>query len=426
MAQPTESRACPSCGADIIDTPGYRTWCPQCEWNLTELRTKSKPDGVIGRWQSERSRQLGQALYDEVARKSVARPGWERAKVGAYAVALGVHALTLAMVVGAVALATRFPNPYCLFFAFILTLTAIAVRPRFGRLPKNAYTVGRPDAPRLYALLDEIAGELGAKPVDLIVATHDFNAGYGAVGLRRRRILFLGLPLWNPLTDEQRIALLAHEIGHGANGDSRHGLVIGTAQRTLAELYDLGSPHTSALQDASRPGGWAMLWVRLVRTLLRWAATGVYLVLLRLEFAVSQRAEYYADDRAAQIAGTESTAALFDTTMTMDLASMNAFRIHVSRGQTAGLWDRQHKAVAELPGTERDRLRRVASREAVRIDQTHPATHLRLAYLMGRPHVSARIRITEADQKLISAELAPVATLVARDIREAITEQHYS
>src|SRR5690349_6474560 len=101
-----------------------------------------------------------------------------------------------------------FPRP-ALFPGRILILLAVEMRPRFGRLPKYATVLTRDEAPALYALVDRVAEAAGAPVPHVICLDEDrFNASSGAYGLRRRRVLRLGLPLWQVLAPEQRVALL--------------------------------------------------------------------------------------------------------------------------------------------------------------------------------------------------------------------------
>jgi hypothetical protein len=174
------------------------------------------------------------SLYDQVSGAEIRRPGWDLARVASYLLALCVHAFTLALLVIAGLLVWRAPNVVTVIIAVVLAFLAFFVAPRFGRLPKNGNIRFHDDAPALFGFLDRVAAEMGSRPVHAVVASGAFNASYGTVGLRRRRVLELGLPLWDALTPQQRVALIGHEFAHGVNGDSRHGLIVGTSLSTLA------------------------------------------------------------------------------------------------------------------------------------------------------------------------------------------------
>lgn len=119
------------------------------------------------------------------------------------------------------------------------------MRPRFGRLPKNG-VVPREAAPVLYALADEAAAALGTGKVGAIVIDHHFNASSSTVGVRRTRVLTLGLPLLAVLPPEQRVALVAHELAHARNGDATRGFVVGSAVGGLLQLYRILEPEGSS------------------------------------------------------------------------------------------------------------------------------------------------------------------------------------
>lgn len=86
--------------------------------------------------------------------------------------------------------------------------------------------VTRNDAPELFALIDEIRGQIGAPEFHEVLIDGDFNAGVvqapqlGVFGWFRN-YLIIGLPLLKVLTPEQFKAVLAHEYGHLAGGHAK-------------------------------------------------------------------------------------------------------------------------------------------------------------------------------------------------------------
>ncbi|MFJ9796333.1 M48 family metallopeptidase [Streptomyces sp. NPDC101145] len=80
--------------------------------------------------------------------------------------------------------------------------------------------------PRLWQAVRELAAEVGTRAPDEIRLTADMNAAVsedarlmGLIGGTRR--LYLGVPLMTGLTEAQLRAVLAHEMGHYANSDTR-------------------------------------------------------------------------------------------------------------------------------------------------------------------------------------------------------------
>jgi Zn-dependent protease with chaperone function len=355
------------------------------------------------------------SLYEEVSGAGVSRPGWDLARAASYALALCVHAGTLALLVVAGLLLWLDANVVTIIVAAVLLLIAFFVAPRLGRLPRKENVRFRADAPALFGLLDRIGAEVGARPVDAVVITGAFNASYGTVGLRRRRVLELGLPLWDTLTEQQRIAILGHELAHGVNGDSRHGLIVGTSLSTLDRLH-----------LALRPGGrdHRMNYiVDLMARLLQGAVSSVVALVFRIQLATtlraSQRAEYLADDLAARVASPAAVAGALDTSITTGDSHAAAVRRHALNAQKIEFWDDRRQTLAGLPEQERERRRRMAARQRLRVDESHPPTHLRIAVLRSRPDAEPRIRPEPGETDKIQTELGPDYARVATELRES-------
>src|SRR5205823_3116489 len=96
--------------------------------------------------------------------------------------------------------------------------------------------------PALAALIERVRAAEDAPVLDGVVIGGMFNASVSQVGWRRRRYITVGLPLMTVLDPQERVALLAHEIGHLVNGDPARGGVTGSALATLREWYILIRP----------------------------------------------------------------------------------------------------------------------------------------------------------------------------------------
>lgn len=170
-------------------------------------------------------------------------------------------------------------------------------------------------APNLDGLVDKVAAAIGAKPVDIIVLDGEFNAAYGQVGLRRRRVLTLELAMWNALDDQERIAVVGHERAHEVNGDLAHGFVVGSALRTLAEWHAvLRTPprhqSTRSMFEALEAIGelMASAFMRVLRAIV----ARLFEIEMSLLFASRQRAEYFADLMSARVASTSAAVFMLD------------------------------------------------------------------------------------------------------------------
>jgi Zn-dependent protease with chaperone function len=398
------SQSCPECGATVPFHEGFLTWCHQCSWNLI-APTAPKPKTRFDRAYAAAGRRIGNRMADRLLAADSLEPRLTPTRAAAYAIAVLTHATTLAFAVGGVALVVlAFPNPAAIVAGVLLVGVAYLMRPRLGKLPTER-TVGRADAPALYALVDSVADALEVPTVDVIVLDHHFNASWAVPGLRRRRVLTLGLPLLAMLGHEERVALIGHELAHARNGDAQRGFVVGSAVDALVEFYRaIGPEHFGGAREWSE----LAFFERLVNLFLWFVSRpvlGVLLLELHLLLRDSQRAEYYADALAARVAGTRAAIGLEEQ---MLLESTFRFAVqHTAHARNgADLFAELERAVSGVPERERERRRRVARLEDARLDDTHPPTAKRLALLESREPVDAAVVCSEEQAEAIDAELS--------------------
>ncbi|GAA4906046.1 M48 family metalloprotease [Streptomyces coeruleoprunus] len=413
-------QACPQCGTEIRSDSRFVTWCAACDWNVDPARPEEQP-GRLERLRRGLARRHGAKLLEDVtAAGGELRPHRDAASFVAYGIALVVHGVTVALLAGGVLLAVvGWGTALPVAGAFLLGLAWI-LRPRFGRLPDEAPVLRRAQAPDLFALIDEVAAVAGTRGVDAVVVTPEVNASVTTYGIRQRRLLHLGLGLWEVLSPQQRIALLGHELGHYANGDTRHGVIIANALRSLDTWRYLVAP----VQDTSAVGTLLNMAYLLPRGLL----IGVQMLLDRLTLRAAQRAEYLADALAAKAGSSEAAVGLMDRLLVADsvgsflLREANARQVSRSgareRGQDAahGLWDRLAAYVESIPQGEYERLRRVGVLRGHGVDSTHPPTHLRRACLLTAAAAPARVVTDEIRAKAIGTELAEAREKAARRV----------
>ncbi|GAB3863506.1 M48 family metalloprotease [Dactylosporangium cerinum] len=297
---------------------------------------------------------------------------------------------------------------------------AVLLRPRFDRVPKYATEVTESAAPQLHALVREVAGAAGAPVPRIYIEGDAFDAAAGLVGLRRRPVLVVGLPLWNALPRQSRVALLGHELGHFVNGDPRRRLLTQPSLIGLAELDALLEP-----ESARDTGGWSdgflVVWivrpllnlVKLVLRALLWAPRTALAVLALRE---GQRAEYRADLVAARMAGRAATVELLDTLVVMDSLAML-----IMRDARAG------RPVAEWPQTTVRLLAEVrpqlaVRREAATLRETalfasHPPSGLRARLVDATALESAAVVLDPVRNERIDAELAKHSASSARTLK---------
>ncbi|MEU1078569.1 MULTISPECIES: M48 family metalloprotease [unclassified Streptomyces] len=233
-------------------------------------------------------------------------------------------------------------------------------------------------------------------------------------------MLHLGLGLWEVLTPRQRVALLGHELGHYANGDTRHGHVLHSALRSLALWVYFLAPTPNP--------GLAERFANYLMAVPRWAVYGVLVLLDHLTLRATQRAEYLADQAAARAGSTEAAVELLDRLLVTDSVRLELRRESVtaqSKGRAdgareaaeRGLWDRLAERIAAVPEHEYERLRRAGALRGHAVDSTHPPTHLRRRRLVEAPvpHPAA-VRPAVDCTAAVDAELAGARSRVARKV----------
>ncbi|MEU0877595.1 M48 family metallopeptidase [Lentzea sp. NPDC005914] len=155
--------------------------------------------------------------------------------------------------------------------------------------------VGEQDEPELWALVRRLAAEVGTRAPDRIFIVAEANAAVsqrtrllGLVATTRR--MYVGAPLLACMTERQLSFVLAHELGHYSNRDTRLMGVVAAGRVALIRMI-------SKLNDRS--------WYHAAVALM-------FALYARLYFSVtaslSRQQEFAADAAATRIAGTDAAA----------------------------------------------------------------------------------------------------------------------
>jgi heat shock protein HtpX len=417
--------ACPRCESALVTERSAAPWCPDCEWRLDTHEPHRRTGEFAWGWQRRLAFRLAYRMnrrqFTALASRATTRAGfnWPRLTLTLIAVAM------LGMVVGLFALGIGiivavWPD-FRMSAGVVLIAIGLFLVPRVGRLDPYSDVVRRDQAPALHALVDRVAATIGAPPPHIVQVHSGFNASSRACGLRRRRVLRLGLPMWAALAPAERVALIAHELGHFVNGDVRRGPLTSLAFGTFANLSALTRPDRRRPRIRGSFGATmgmgevlATVVMGFLHQLFGWLQTGVTCVGLRS----TQRAEYQADEAAARAAGTEATIGLVDSLVTADLlhaAVRRAARLDPSPETWRRAADQARAEIApRLP-----RLRQLSLRDEASLLRTHPPSGLRVQMLRARPWHAARVELTAAGAARIDAELAVPYRTVCHDLRNA-------
>lgn len=167
--------------------------------------------------------------------------------------------------------------------------------------------IERADAPRLFSMLDELAQGAGIDTphrVYLGFASQMFvtETAIGFLGRNSERVVCIGAGLVQHAPIRLLRAMLAHELGHFAGGDTRsNGMVpfIEGAFRSVMQSTHAGSTEGGIFRQAM--SGWSRLVGKRVVHVFAW-------IYYRLSGPISRSQELAADRLAATLAGRESIA----------------------------------------------------------------------------------------------------------------------
>ena len=180
-------------------------------------------------------------------------------------------------------------NPFVSITGLVLGCTIlVAIVPRRGRFTPPGVRVTGEDQPALVGLIDEEARACGEAPPNEIYVTFEANAGVLELG-RRRRVMLVGLPLLQLVSERGLRAVIAHEYGHYAGGDTRLGPWIHRTRETVVRTI-------AHLSDEDGDESWTQA---LIRMPFLWYGRAF----LRITNAISRGEEFAADAFAARRAG---------------------------------------------------------------------------------------------------------------------------
>lgn len=399
---------CPECGGALPPLDGYTTWCQQCHWNLQPPKIEVQ-NTLINRLHLRFGNRLSKQLFDELLSSPDLRRSFSWSVGMAYILAGITHAVTVAFLVGGIILLwVGWPNFWIILGGLIAIAIAFVTRPRIPKLPDDL--IPRAELPALYGLIDDICARLGHKPIKGVRIDHSFNASYLVAGWGRHSIITIGLPLFSVLQPNEKVALLGHEIGHGVNGDNSRGMLIGSAIDSLDTWYGLVMPAGVFSSESGMPG----IIMAPMNLLLMGIGGIIYSIMysmLLLLFRRMQRAEYLADDLAADAAGTEAELGSEQKLYFGDTYWFAAQRVALE-ASNLNFIDELHLQMQSIPDHEIERIQRVATMENSRLDATHPPTPLRFQFIASRPYRQPTVSITEQQAAAIEVELQPYRELV--------------
>jgi len=402
---------CPECSATLAVSGDEAPWCPRCEWNLDAYRPDPSA-GVLRRSLDRRAHFVGYRqggrIVRELAGQEVGPPVASRDRSILLVMSFVLTFLTVVLIGGGAWLMTL-QRPGYFFLGLLSVVIGLGLRPILGRRRKileYAIPVTRDRAPVFFGMLDRIAGEVGAPMPQTVAFDASWNALVAQTGLRRHRTMVIGLPLFVSARPQERIALLAHELGHLVNKDMRRGLLTQPALRTFGRLAEM-----AWFPMPTRDNGLVLFSLAYILFVLAMRLVSALLFVIHLGFAVlgsreARRSEHYADALAARIAGTKATQSAMDLVVFGDdlhRAVVGA----ATRGGLAAEWRSTVEGARELWAERLPERRQLTLRQQASAFASHPATGLRHRLLGETPYQPGALGLTSAEWERIDRELAP-------------------
>lgn len=259
----------------------------------------------------------------------------------------------------------------------LVTFAALVVRALWVRIaPPAGIELTRGEAPRLFALVDELTAKLDAPRIHRVLLDGDFNAGVsqvprlGPLGWHRNHLV-LGLPLMQALSPEQFRSVLAHELGHLSGNHGRFSSWIYRVRQTWFQLL-------ARLQAEERWGSYVFV------KFFNWYAP----YFNAYSFVLARQHEYDADRAAAEVTSPQTAAEALVTVDVKGSRLSEEFwpeifkqaeaQVEPSRGAFLRMSSFLREPVPEAAGA--NFLRRSLTQETG-YDDTHPSLAARLAAL---------------------------------------------
>ncbi len=300
-----------------------------------------------------------------------------------------------------------FPNILFIILGVVICMTGWALVPRRMRNQEKIYR--RDELPALFGFFDAMSDALGAARIDGIHITDELNGYLWETGLgrKRKRIIGIGMLLWDSATPDERIAFAAHELSHQMNDDPARRRLISMALYTLEQWDLLLSP--SRLIDFEDDIAAGETLAEILLMVPRFGVELIWVTMERLSFVEHQRAEYLADACGAGVSGAVPAIGLLEKLSLSSMLDKEMAGIHPSGKQSGTeVMMQLARAISHVSEEERDRVLEAMRQQESAVDSTHPPTAFRIAFLTLLGKRVATVAPDQVGFDRIETEIAPL------------------
>lgn len=371
---------CPNCGAVLIEDFGYVTWCDKCNWNL-QPEELYRPANFFEILYIKLGRKNSINLFNKLIRKSSLNPAINFKTILAFIISGIVYAINLGFLIFGIFFFIKGADLFVYYLVGLIFIgIAWVIKPKIVKFKEKP--LPRDEYKNLYTMVDNISQAIGASNIDGIIIDHKFNASFGRMGWRRKRILYIGLPIFSILDDQEKVALITHELTHDINKDNAKGFFIGTAVNSLITLYELLKPpfifNINIITISI-----LLLPYHIIQFVVARFIWLMSYVLCHLLWSNSQEAEYLADNLSANICGTESMVSMIEKLYYGNMYGSVIQKVSLSQ-DSINFFDEFKTLVSNIPEKEKERIKRLEKIEDLQLNATHPPTFLRMQFLKDK------------------------------------------
>ena len=267
----------------------------------------------------------------------------------------------------------------------------------------------------IYNIVNQLSDRIGTRRVDEIVVDCEFNASYTEPYFKKKTILHIGLPLFYILNNDEKVALLAHELSHGANKDISNNKFIGIADGFIKKWYFLIQPTVSYKElGLAIILGPFLIFLWPIRWILSKLILGGWYLFNLLAWRGRQYDEYAADYMASRVSGSDAVINLLEKLHFSETFVNSVMSCAKYKYSNNVLVEFKNK-IASVPEMEIRRIKKLETEYLISVDASHPPTVFRIAFMNNKP-CAGQFKLSEEDANNIEKELE----LLRKDVDEKL------
>lgn len=412
---------CPNCHKVVKTYEDYPSWCSSCEWGLV-FENKVLPKNKLEEILEKISYKYGNSLFESIKNQDLNISVNSKTKSGrlAFFISYLVISFNIFILLTGIYLLIFIPYYFIKFLGLLCIGLFYISKPKLLKIDKSKF-VSKKDFSELYKAVNLVCKKFNTSEVEGIIIDEEFNASITEYGLKKKKVLFIGLPLWSVLNDEEKLDLIGHEIAHCVNGDPSRNKIISTGINTLIKFGNSIHPE-SLLGNYFIPyyGGfrsftlelskYAILPINILLVGISNLLWNLSYILNNLVWIDSQKAEYLADILASSICGNKASISGMKKCSYSDIFYFELQNLVLKGKKTMNnvdIFEEVNNKIKTLPDHEIDRLNRLLTKEEHKIDIKHPPTYSRILLLEEKGYKDGTDIKDKIDFAKIENELNP-------------------